>query len=309
MEKRNLGRTGLAVTAMGYGAMELRQAGIDQQAATRLLNTVLDSGINYIDTSPDYGLSETYIGQAIAHRRDEYYLATKCGCHVDQHGKSLDPGHVWSRDQLQHNIENSLRLLNTDTIDVWQLHGVYPGELAGGKHDDVIKTMQQFKQQGKVRVIGLSFRNGRPGEELYPAGFGYRDLKEFMSWGVFDVMQTVYGGLTRLNEIVIAQAAQEGVGMIIRGVVKNYEENYAALFAQTNLQELCDPGETQSSFLIRFALNHPGLSTMIIGSKNVDHIAANVRAVQKGKLPDDVYEEAKRRLDAAGIVAGGSYQL
>ena len=92
--------------------------------------------------------------------------------------------------------------------------------------------------------------------------------------------------------------------MIIRGVVKNYEDNYDDLFAQANLPELCDPGETQSSFLIRFALSHPGLSTMIIGSKNADHIAANVQAAQKGKLPDDVYREAKRRLDAVGIVAG-----
>jgi aryl-alcohol dehydrogenase-like predicted oxidoreductase len=164
--------------------------------------------------------------------------------------------------------------------------------------------MQELKQQGKVRVIGLSFRNGGPGEELYPAGFGYRDIKEFMAWGVFDVLQTVYGGLTRLNEMAIARAAQAGIGMIIRGVVKNYEENYDDLFAQANLPELGDPGETQSSFLIRFALNHPGLSTMIIGSKSADHIAANVQAAQKGKLSDDVYREAKRRLDAIGITAG-----
>jgi len=304
MEKRKLGNTGLTVTALGYGAMELRMAGVDEQAAAHLLNTVLDNGINFIDTSPDYGLSETYIGRAIAHRRDEYYLATKCGCNVDQFGKSFDPGHVWSRQQLLHNIENSLRLLNTDHIDVWQLHGMSPGDLTGGKHDEVIQTMQELKAQGKIDVIGLSFRNGRQGENLYPAGFGFRDIKEFMSWNVFEVIQTVYGGLTRLNEMAVTRAAQQGIGMIIRGVVNKYDDNYDALFAQANLQELCEPGETQHDFLIRFALNHPGLSTMIIGSKNADHIVANVQAAQKGKLPDDVYEEAKRRLDAAGIVAG-----
>lgn len=302
MEKRTLGNTGISVTTLGYGAMELRQAGVDNQQAARLLNTVLDSGINYIDTSPDYGPSETYIGQAIAHRRDEFYLATKCGCNVDQHGKSFDPGHVWSRKQLLANIENSLRRLNTDYIDVWQLHGTYPNDLTGGKHDEVIQTMQALKQQGKVRVIGLSFRNGRQGEELFPAGFGYRDIKEFMAWDVFEVMQTVYGGLTRLNEMAISQAAQKGIGMIIRGVVKNYLANNDALFAQAKLHELCDAGESQNDFLIRFALNHSGLSTMIIGSKNAAHITANVRAVQKGKLPDDVHEEAKQRLDAIGIV-------
>ncbi len=71
MEKRKLGNTDLPITALGYGAMELRLVG-EQQEATRLLNAVLDGGINYIDTSPDYGPSEAYIGNAIAHRRSEY---------------------------------------------------------------------------------------------------------------------------------------------------------------------------------------------------------------------------------------------
>ena len=97
MEKRILGNTELLVTALGYGAMELRLIE-EVREAKRLLNAVLDSGINYIDTSPDYGLSESYIGKTIAHRRQEFYLATKCGCNIDQHGKPLDPSHLWSRE-------------------------------------------------------------------------------------------------------------------------------------------------------------------------------------------------------------------
>jgi aryl-alcohol dehydrogenase-like predicted oxidoreductase len=301
MEKRRLGHTDLSVTALGYGAMELRHVGGCE--AERLLNAVLDGGINYIDTSPDYGLSETYIGKAIAHRREEFYLATKCGCHIDPRGKPLDPSHIWSRTQLLRNIENSLRVLNTDYVDVWQLHGTYPEHLAGGKHDEVIETMQELKRQGKVRAIGVSFRNGRQGEELYPAGFGFRDIGEFMAWEVFDVMQIVYGGLMRKNEIAIASAAEKGIGMIVRGVVNKYRDDYDELFEQAKLHELCGAGETQSSFLIRFALNHPGLSTMIVGTRNLDHVAANVEAARRGKLPDDVYEEAKRRLDAIGVIA------
>src|SRR2546421_4985614 len=81
-----LGRTGLTVSKLGYGAMELRGPGawrgrkVDPETAGALLNTVLDSGINFIDTSPDYGASEELIGQHIAHRRDEFVLASKCGC-------------------------------------------------------------------------------------------------------------------------------------------------------------------------------------------------------------------------------------
>lgn len=301
MEKRQLGRTDLTVTALGYGAMELRN--MEEQASVRLLNAVLDSGINYIDTSPDYRLSETYIGKAIAHRRDEFFLATKCGCHVDGRGNPQDPSHIWSRERLQANIEGSLRLMKTDRIDVWQLHGARPGWLAGGKHDEVIQTMQALKRQGKVRAIGISFRNGRPGEEMYPAGYGLEGIREFMTWGVFDVMQTVYGGLTRKNGIAVARAAELGIGMIVRGVVKHYLPNYDEMFEQAGLGELCEEGESPNSFLIRFALAHPGVSTMIVGTSNPDHLAENVAAAARGKLADEVYAEAKRRLDVAGVVA------
>lgn len=301
MEKRQLGRTGLRVTALGYGAMELRH--MDEQASVRILNEVLDSGINYIDTSPDYRLSETYIGKAIAHRRDEFYLATKCGCHVDERGNPQDPSHIWSRERLLANVENSLRLLKTDHIDVWQLHGTRPGMLAGGKDDEVIRTMQELKQQGKVRAIGISFRNGGPGDDMYPAGYSLEGLRESMEWGVFDVIQVVYGGLTRKNEVALAQAAEPGIGMIVRGVVKRYFDNYDELFQQAGVGELCEADESPNGFLIRFAMAHPGVSTMIVGTGNLEHLAENVAAACKGKLADETYAEAKRRLDAVGVVA------
>src|SRR5258707_7274252 len=84
--KRELGQTGLQVTTLGYGAMELRGAprarDITEAQAEAILNGVLDAGINYIDTSIDYGLSEERIGRYISHRRGEYHLASKCGCLV-----------------------------------------------------------------------------------------------------------------------------------------------------------------------------------------------------------------------------------
>jgi aryl-alcohol dehydrogenase-like predicted oxidoreductase len=302
MEKRILGKTGFAVTALGYGAMALRPSG--EQEAMRMLNAVLDGGINFIDTAPSYGLSEAYIGKAIAHRRDEFYLATKCGDNVDQVGKGLKPRKIWSREKLLANIETSLRLLKTDHIDVWQLHSAFPYELHGGKNDQVIQTMKDLKQQGKVRYIGISLKSGKPGEELYPAGYGFKYAQEFMQWGVFDVMQIVYGGLTRENEMAIAKAAGMGIGVMVRGVVKKYWDNYDKLFEKARLNELCAKGESNSDFLIRFALSHRGISTMIIGTQNLDHLTANIKAATEGMLPDDIYLEAKHRLDAVGIVMG-----
>jgi aryl-alcohol dehydrogenase-like predicted oxidoreductase len=113
--KRELGRTGLQVTTLGYGAMELRGAPrgreITEQQAEVILNKVLDSGINYIDTSIDYGLSEERIGRYISHRRPEYYLARKCGCLV---GSPPAPrgqrgAHVFTRDNVRAGVSKVLR--------------------------------------------------------------------------------------------------------------------------------------------------------------------------------------------------------
>ncbi|MDO8970872.1 MAG: aldo/keto reductase, partial [Saprospiraceae bacterium] len=220
MEKRLLGKTQLPVSILGYGAMELRR--LEIAGAGQILNRVLDLGINYIDTSPDYGPSEELIGNTVAHRRSEYFLASKCGCNVDSTGVGQSPAHIWSRRQLLWNIDNSLRLLKTDYLDVWQLHGTLPDELAGGPIGEVIQTLQEIKQQGKVRWIGLSFKNGGPGDPLYPDGYTHAYIPAFLEWNVFDLFQVVYGGLVRRNEIAITAAAAKGLGVVARGVVKQY---------------------------------------------------------------------------------------
>ena len=93
--KRTLGSTGYEVTALAYGAMELRGGprgrAVDPEEAGRILNAVLDGGINMIDTSIDYGVSEELIGRYISHRRNEYFLASKCGCWA---GESEPPADV-----------------------------------------------------------------------------------------------------------------------------------------------------------------------------------------------------------------------
>ena len=126
LPKRELGRTGLQVTMLGYGAMELRGAprarDISEAQAEIILGAVLDAGINYIDTSIDYGLSEERIGHYIAHRRDNYYLASKCGCLVG--APPAPPGersrHVFTRDNIIAGVEQSLRRMKTGDLDLVQ---------------------------------------------------------------------------------------------------------------------------------------------------------------------------------------------
>ena len=106
MQHFTLGRTGLEISRTGFGALPIQRVSFDEASA--LLNRALDGGISYIDTARAYTDSEEKIGRAIAHRRDEYILATKTGAQ--------------SAADLEKDLETSLRLLDTDHIDVYQFH-------------------------------------------------------------------------------------------------------------------------------------------------------------------------------------------
>jgi aryl-alcohol dehydrogenase-like predicted oxidoreductase len=293
MEMRTFGETGMEVTTLGYGAMALRK--VDDSQAERLLNEVLDGGINFIDTAPDYGASEDLIGKFIAHRRDEYFLATKCGCNVPRQGWEDAPNHIWTGEQLRHNIEHSLRRLKTDYVDVWQIHSANPEDLVS---TDVIETMQAIRDEGKVRHIAVSMA-GRS------EGYGYVQLQGYLGWDVFEAMQVWYSAVIRYSERAISEAASQGWGTIIRGLVRQpYDVTLEEGFERASLDELRAPGESRMRFLIRFAISHPDLHTAIIGTSSLDHLAENIAAVEAGPLAGDVLLEARQRLSEAGFTVG-----
>lgn len=299
MEQTILGRTGLSVTRLGYGAMEIRGPRVwsgrpvSDADAGRILNAVLDAGINFIDTSYDYGRSEELIGLHLARRRHEFVLATKCGCTLVDCGDHDETPHVWTRDNLLHNIDTSLARMKTDYVDVLQLHGPTVAQAEEGRLVDALKEIQAT---GKVRWIGIS--------SYLP------HLPSYIQRNEFDTFQIPYSALEREHEQWIVRAAETGAGVIIRGGVGQGEpgigrgsaERWAAWEA-AELDELLGEGEQRTGFLLRFTLSHPCMSTAIVGTRNPDHLAENIRAAAKGPLPADVYEEAKRRLDAAGRTA------
>ena len=147
MDMKTLGRTGLKVTRLVFGAMEMKK--IDRKTAGELFNTALDLGINYIDTAPEYEHSEEFIGDSVSHRRNDYFLATKCGDYLG--GNSPNPissNILFSREVFTSNIERSLRLLKTDHIDLMQMHGLMPEYLPGGEHDELMELLADLKKQG-----------------------------------------------------------------------------------------------------------------------------------------------------------------
>lgn len=300
MARRTLGRTGLEVTALGYGAMELRGGPrgpeIDDQHAERLLNTVLDKGINFIDTSIDYGRSEELIGRFISHRRSEYFLASKCGCVPGAPGGSE---HVHTAENIRNGVEHSLRLCQTDHLDLVQFHRSLTRQEFDA--DGALAEALALKDEGKVRFVGVS--------GVLP------NLDEQIDMGVFDAFQIPYSALQREHEDVITRASDAGMGIIIRGgVARGAPEDWQGrsyymvpnqtmkdYWETAKLDELCD-GISRTAFMLRFTLSHPALDTTIVGTSNLEHLEDNLAEADKGPLSADVFNEAKRRLTAAGAV-------
>jgi len=279
LPRRTLGRTGLEVTQLGFGAMELRGPPrgrpIDDQQAERVLRAVLDSGINYIDTSIDYGQSEERIGRYIGSRRGEYFLASKCGCAVGvttPRAEGRQP-HVFTRENVIAGVEQSLARLQTDYLDVVQFHASpAPADLEA---EGALEALLDLRQQGKVRFVGMS--------GTLP------NLPDQIALGVFDVFQIPYSVAQPEHGELISRAAAAGAGTVIRGGAAKGDWDGA------ELDDLLD-GASKTEFILRLTLSHPDLHTTIVGTANPEHLAANVAAARKGPLPADVRAEAQRRL-------------
>jgi aryl-alcohol dehydrogenase-like predicted oxidoreductase len=294
-----LGRTGLEVTRLGYGAMEVRGPRIwggrpvTEEQADRILNAVLDAGINFIDTANDYGRSEEFIGKFLSKRRDEYYLATKCGCNVVRRDENTDDTpHVWTRDNLFRGLHESLERMKTDHVDIMQLHNPPVEET---ERNDLVRALQDMRDQGKTRFIGIS--------TTLP------HLPVYMGMGVFDTFQIPYSALERQHEEWITVSAEEGIGIIIRGGVARGEpgvglgsEDRWAKFEEAKLDELLGEGESRTSFLLRYTLAHPSSHTIIVGTLHPEHLQENIKAIEAGPLPTETYTEARNRLSAVGVM-------
>ena len=294
--KRTLGRTGLEVTQLGFGAMEVRGNRIwggrpcSDEEAEVILKAVLDSGINFIDTANDYGKSEMYMGQYLSKRRSEFYVATKCGCTMQFAGDHDETPHIWTRDNIRRNIADSLMKMRTDYVDILQLHNP---DVETTEKNGLVEVLKELQSQGVVTHIGCSSTSPH--------------LATYIEWGVFDVFQIPYSALERQHENLITKAAEAGAGIIIRGGVARGEpgsglggQDRWAKFEKAKLDELLEAGESRTGFLLRFTLSHPHCDTTIVGTVNPAHLAENLAIAAKGPLPADVYAEAKKRLDAVG---------
>lgn len=301
-----MGTTGMTVSRLGYGTLELGGTGtranrhIDPKVASQVLNGVLDAGINFIDTSPDYGSAEDLIGRFLSHRREEYLLASKCGCPVGSLSLLPPPldgprKHVYTRKNIRAGVEQSLKRMRTDYLDLAQIHEGPTRQVLD--EENSIEELLTLRDEGKVRFIGMS--------STLP------NLSDHLQMAVFDAFQLPYSALQPEHGDAIGRIAAAGAGVIVRGGIAqgsisklpkdappHREEQiriHRSLWEKANMDELLE-GMPRMEFMLRFTLSHHGVSTAIVGTANPDHLANNLRAADRGALPAELYEEANERL-------------
>jgi aryl-alcohol dehydrogenase-like predicted oxidoreductase len=207
--------------------------------------------------------------------------------------------HDYGAVNVRADVEQSLRRLRTDRLDLVQVHLSPPRselEAAG-----TIGALETLRAEGKVRFIGMS--------GTLP------NLPDHIGMGVFDVFQIPYSALQPEHDELITRAADAGAGVLIRGAVArgtaSEDKNWTVQplsssgppardrWEAAKLDELLDDKMNRHEFILRFTLSHPGVSSAIVGTSNPEHLRGNVRAASRGPLPPDVYAEARRRLAAA----------
>lgn len=287
--ERLFGNSGLRVGPLGLGTGHIG-GDMDEGAVARLLHAALDLGVTFIDTAPSYGAAEERIGRHLAQRRGEFVLSTKGGYGV--------PGVPdWTGAVITRGIEDALRRLRCEVIDVFHLHSC-PLEVL--QRSDILESCAAARAQGKVRIIAYSGE----GEALDWAVTG-------SPAGLVGAVQTSVnlfdqGGL----EGVLSRAAAAGMGVVAKRPLANapwrFAERPHGHYAEVywdRMQRMALP-EPPRGFLataLRFVAYAAPVSVALVGTSSESHLRECVRLVAEGPLPAD--EQAALR---AAFAAHGS---
>ncbi len=284
MEKRRLGRTNMDVTVLGFGGAGI--AGESMENIGRVLNSALDAGINVIDTAECYEGGEKSIGNAISKRRDEFFLFTKCG-----HPRGIGSAD-WSASSILQSIERSLRRLQTDRIDLIQLHGCSEAVLKTG---EAISALEKARERGWVRYLGYS-------GDGHPARFA-------VECDAFDALQT---SINIADQEAVSQIAPltraRNIGLIAKRPVANfawktghkpinsYHHQYYERLRKLNFDFLRNDEES-IAIALRFVLSVPGVQTAIVGTTKPERCQENARLLESRPLPQNEYKAIRERWD------------
>jgi aryl-alcohol dehydrogenase-like predicted oxidoreductase len=292
MPATRFGKTELRVSPLGFGAAEIGFLKTDRERAAKLLNLLLDEGINVIDTAATYETSEEVIGQSIMHRRSEFTLISKCG----QSLSGVDST-AWSEGLIAQTVDRSLSRLKTDSLDVMLLHTCDEPTLRKG---EALGALVKAREAGKVKFIGYSGDNQAA---AYAA-----TLPEVA------VIETSISIADQANiDLVLPAARKHDVGVLVKRPIANaawkkpsdqpgFYGGYAQPYTDRLTKMKLDPAEMNLSWpemALRFTLAQPGMHCAIIGTTNPDNVRKNLEFLRKGPLPKSDEQKIHRAFESA----------
>jgi len=283
---RDYGNNGFQVSVLGFGASHIGSDQCTEQGAEKILNTVLDHGVTLIDTARGYGYSEDRIGKYISHRRDEYILSTKCGY-------GIEGVQDWTPECITQGVDYALKLMKTDYIDIMHFHSCEVDVL---KNDDLRGALLKAKEQGKIRVAAYSGENEHRKFAL--------DCEDFT--GIQTSMNICD---QRVIDEALPTIREKKYGLIAKRPIANafwrfdkqpegdYCEQYWLRAKEMNLQPPQDMSWIE--FALRFTAFQEGLSSMIIGTRSMDHFLTNIKMIEKGALANETIKDARDKFKQA----------
>lgn len=293
MQTRTLGKTGLEVSELGMGGLFVASFAAAKEEARRAVRRALELGVNYVDTAPGYHDSEAVLGYALEGVSPPYILSTKLGGRP----RPFDPQ---DKDALRRSVDESLRLLGRDVIDILMIHepdrpGQYDWYTDRERfHGPVNDLLDDLKREGMIRFSGLG------GTTAY-------ELPHIIDTGQYDVVLTAFNYSLLWQEAtreVLPAARRQGMGVIVGSplqqgaLARRYDDQveHGARWLSSprraqfrTLYALLDElGMPIHELALRFVLSNPDISTTLMGARSVAEVEANVAAAEKGPLPSDV---------------------
>ncbi|WP_243398280.1 aldo/keto reductase [Deinococcus koreensis] len=295
MEQREFGETGLRVSVLGLGAGQLGAGSLSEDQAGTLLNRALDLGITLVDTARGYGLSEERIGRHLAHRRDDFILSSKGGY-------GAEGAEDWTPQAIRLGIEQALRRLRVDWIDIFHLHSC---PLETLHRDELLAALDDARQSGLIRVAAYSGENEALAFAAQSGRFGSLETSVNLAdqWSRHSVLPTATGrGLGVIAKRPIANAAWRFQERPVGEYAETYWERLGVLDLNAVRQ---GAGLEWDEFALRFAAFVPGVHSAIVGTASVANLERNVRLVEGGPLPLDVLTHVEAAWDRHGRGWGG----
>jgi aryl-alcohol dehydrogenase-like predicted oxidoreductase len=284
MNRITFGRTGLQVSRLGFGGAPIGLLHTDRERVGTMLNALLDAGVNLVDTAAGYEGSEELIGETVGHRRGEFVLVSKCGREMP----GL-PGPEFSQANVTATVEQSLRRLQTDRLDVMLLHSC---DLETLRRGEAIGALVKAREQGKIRFAGYSGDNDAAAYAVTLPDVAV--VETSVSIADQSNIDTVLPGARQhdvgvLAKRPIANAAWKDISDQ-QGFYQTYAKVYTDRLRQMNITpaDLGFPGnpiDAWPALALHFTLSIPGVHCAIIGTTNPDNAKRNIELAGQGPLP------------------------